>query len=406
MTDLPAKRTAAVIGQLLVGLVMAFFLITGFSKLVDINDFIDALRTWKLLPSSIVPTLALVVPAVEVTIGGLWLAGHARPHLAIGGLAFLIAVSGAFAVHLAVGAAPRCGCLGVIAKIEGAQHWAEAIFVRNALLFFIMGAGIALSSPLRHRRDNPRTPGHRPRPDSPGRCARRAYTLLELLTTVALIGILLSLLLPSLATFRLSVRATRSNVHLHQATFSIYNNDYADYMPFLTDPEATYTIVQSGSYRKAIVYFQLASWWNIALADQYYGKSHLNPAFRFPGTDGIPWTSYLYSQTFLADPAFWRDTTRTGPEQWRATGAWEVLFSARKALLVDSDSERVRRRDPSVISGSPVGVAFVDGSVRDVKLWAFLRGYPKKTGQWPGSYNSIFNRGMHTIDGVRGRDVP
>jgi hypothetical protein len=222
------------------------------------------------------------------------------------------------------------------------------------------------------------------------------------------IAILLSLLVPILADAKLNARAIRSssNLRAHAGVFSAYAVDYRDAMPYVTDPAAQYSILRAGEYRVVAVYFEAVNLWNVALADDYYAVPHSHEMFAFPGVPIFSRTAYNYSQAFLADPAYWRDTTRVGPGQWRATRASEVTYPSHKSLLVDSASEQVRRPDPNAVGGSPIGVAFVDGSVRNVPVTRFRRGYSQATGwSWHGCFNSVLRFGMHTVGGVRGRDV-
>lgn len=110
-----------------------------------------------------------------------------------------------------------------------------------------------------------------------------------------------------------------------------------------------------------------------------------------------PVTSIWYSSSFAADPAFWRDTTRTGPNQWRATKLSEVQFPSQKAVLFANEAWRQSRRKIA-----PLG--FMDASAEGVPEASLKGGYPSGTGDWPGSGLAGPVPGMVTIDGVHGRD--
>ncbi len=235
-----------------------------------------------------------------------------------------------------------------------------------------------------------------------------AFTLLEALLVSFIVGVLLSLLFPYLADLKLMTRSIRSNANMrsHATVFASYNLDHDDCMPYVTDPSAKFSILRAGEYTYFAVYFEAVNKWNIGLADMYYESMYRGDFFGFPGEPLSVWTHYNYSQVFLADPAYWRRESRIGPSQWRATRAFEVVFPSSKALLIDSQSELLRRRSPGSAGGTPVGAAIADGAVHNVPYDAFLRGYPKGTGwEWHGCFNRVLRLGMHTTDGVRGRDL-
>jgi prepilin-type N-terminal cleavage/methylation domain-containing protein len=68
--------------------------------------------------------------------------------------------------------------------------------------------------------------------------AKRAFTLVELLVTIALIGILAGLLLPALSRAKEDGKRTSCVSNLRQVNLALrlYANDYADSLPVLPDP--------------------------------------------------------------------------------------------------------------------------------------------------------------------------
>lgn len=376
----------------------------GLLKLLDIGAFHLALRSWGFLPRPLVPFLTIVIPCTELLAGGLWIVGFWRRTILAGMIAFLSLASAAYAAHLWFASAPDCGCLGILAQYSWAVEISRYVLPRNLFLLFLLiaarllGARPALPAPVSAApfAAPPRTP------------APRAFSVIELILTIALVGLLLTLIIPSLARTRLAARVAASSAQIrsHASLFNAYANDYRGLMPYVTEPDAHYTVLRAGNIAYPTLYFEAVNRWHLGLAAGYYEDDPLSPSFSFPGEPRLPFTTYNYSQTFLADPAYWRDTTRTGPAQWRAVRADEALFPSAKTLLVDSQSERLRRPIPDTVGGSPVLAAFVDASARQIPLAGFTRGYPQQTGwEWPGVFNSVVPIGMHTIDGVRGRDV-
>ncbi|MBI4579917.1 MAG: type II secretion system protein [Planctomycetes bacterium] len=73
---------------------------------------------------------------------------------------------------------------------------------------------------------------HRPR--SAGRAGRRAFTLIEVLVVVAIIALLVSILIPSLAAAREQAKRTlcASNLHQQQLAMNSYSKEHKDYLPW------------------------------------------------------------------------------------------------------------------------------------------------------------------------------
>jgi uncharacterized membrane protein YphA (DoxX/SURF4 family) len=92
-----------------VGAVFAF---SGFTKVVDIDGTIRAVRAYQLLPEAIVPTVGSALPVLELALSALLLTGLlTRPAAAITMplcAAFFIGVASAWARGLNI----QCGCFG------------------------------------------------------------------------------------------------------------------------------------------------------------------------------------------------------------------------------------------------------------------------------------------------------
>lgn len=387
-------------GIAIVSGVMVVLFLAGILKFLGLSEFARAVATWTVVPPVGRPVIVVVIPALEVTIGGAWLLGIDRRRTTVAAGYFLTAISLFYAAHLAVGERPLCGCLGQLAAFEWAQAASEFVLLRNGgmLMCLIIGAMLVGQSPPTHGQATPSSP----------RGATAGFTLIETLLVVALVATLVATLLPSLTDIRTNARCSRSlaTARSHGAVFAAYCNDYRGSWPYVTDPHSHYTILRADDIAVPVVYFQAVNRWNVGLARSYYDGVAVHRVFSFPSQPPTSFTIYNYSQAMLADPAYWNETTRTGPAQWRATNDHEVTFPGAKALLVDWYSGHLRRREGSFTTGSPIGIAFCDGSARQTPLHEILPGYRQFTGwDWHGTYNSVLSRGMHTINGVRGRDV-
>jgi len=212
-------------------------------------------------------------------------------------------------------------------------------------------------------------------------------------------GMIIALSAPSLNRVRAKARDMKclANLRTHSAVFSTYTQDWKDLFPCYTDPAATVTIIRSEDLVEGLEYFWGYSMWNLVLAEPYYLSSWRNPVFR-SSRESLAYCSYWYSQVFRAAPEYWNPTTRTGPAQWRAVAHHEVTFPSQKILLLRGDPF------PGFSLGGTMLVAAVDGHARWLAMKDLHRGYPRGEGNWPGTLLHSEMPGMHTIDGVRGRD--
>lgn len=245
---------------------------------------------------------------------------------------------------------------------------------------------------------------------------RAAFTLIESLLVIVLIGILASMLIPTLSRVRYAAwgAASLSNLRSHGQIFGLYTDDFREIFPYFTDPTVgVLSIVRGGNLAIAVNYFAAHTMWSIALADQFYDGDPQQDSF-FPGRfkelgwDGQgrgAYSPYYYGCSFIARPEYWNTSTRTGPSQWGPTRTSDVTFTDSKVLIYETYSDGYYDLvEPGW--NMPPASTFVDGSVRRYKQSAYALGYPRGDGPWhDGNHHIAIPHPLHTIDGVRGRDV-
>jgi uncharacterized membrane protein YphA (DoxX/SURF4 family) len=103
------KQWVGLVARLIVGVID---LVAGLSKFSDPAGNVRAVRAYRILPESIVPTVGHALPTIEIVIGTLLILGlFTRPMALLSGLfflAFIIGISSAWARGLEI----NCGCFG------------------------------------------------------------------------------------------------------------------------------------------------------------------------------------------------------------------------------------------------------------------------------------------------------
>lgn len=102
-------RWVGTAARLVIGAVFAF---SGFTKVVDIDGTIRAVRAYQLLPEAIIPTIGAGLPVLELALAALLLTGLLTRVAAIITVplsaAFFLGVASAWARGLSI----ECGCFG------------------------------------------------------------------------------------------------------------------------------------------------------------------------------------------------------------------------------------------------------------------------------------------------------
>ncbi len=230
----------------------------------------------------------------------------------------------------------------------------------------------------------------------------RGITLIEILAVLTIVVLLIALLAPSFGSLRARANniAALSAISSHGKVFSLYQVDHAGTYPFLVAPGASAsTYFVSGRPYAINGHFGQIYVWQFGLASAYYESQVRGELFTRPGRDAELISDYRYSASFIADPGFWNYGNR-GPWQWRSQRDFIVRFPSSKVLFADD-----RVMEQTADSSDPGVVCLVDLSARMVVDLDLERPFPPGEGNWPGTFNSRGRPGIHTVDGILGKDI-
>lgn len=236
-----------------------------------------------------------------------------------------------------------------------------------------------------------------------------AFSLIELLISIGIIGVLIALLVPALHGVRGQAQQTITRANLRQTymAFSSYTAYYDETYPWrplggdwiLLNPEGTLQVRPS--------HFGLSYYWpglmmEILPWEEHY-RSWLGGGARYGDAPWIPpegvnlaWrpSSFSLSESFLARPQLWTPGATDTTENLRPVRENEVLAPASKVLLYDV--EKATLRDDSDADEDVTLMVFTDGHVDDKRM-SEARMLTDRPWREP--------RPLHdTPGGVRGRD--
>lgn len=182
-----------------------------------------------------------------------------------------------------------------------------------------------------------------------------AFTLLELLISVAVVTVLLAISLPALRGARTAAERTTTLAVQPQLLSSIrmYSTDFRDSFPYLGVPgKPGETFVHRGwTDRFGLLYFHQnkSLWLTLVLfysidscPGSAFDRDSVFPFFVSRNGDAESRNPMVYSPFFLAHataatPAFWRDPLEPASEHQLKGTAWgDVRFTSRKGLILDA----------------------------------------------------------------------
>jgi len=245
---------------------------------------------------------------------------------------------------------------------------------------------------------------------------RRAFTLLELLLCIVIIGALVTLIAGSLADARRKALGLRTLAHLRTTStiLHLYATDWRDAWPAFAQPGGSSTTIETSRGPLVVpFYFMSGLLWAAAIADYSFDGNDRSPSLfdaeQVAAQGGVGGPTFLLSCALFADHQFWTSGARLGHSQWRGTRRFEVWRTDKKALLVSPfvfHSEAPIRNVAGPYGRFVAPMAFVDGSALRVYSGNLRQGIMWGEGTFPGTFHTFdAYAGLHTIDGTRGTDI-
>ncbi|MEZ6243939.1 MAG: type II secretion system protein [Phycisphaerales bacterium] len=358
----PTRRRAT--SEMVIRVILAaFFLIAAIAKVIDPDAF--GVVVWRLLGRGVTPgvavTLGSVLAAAELSLALLIVLDRAtRAWL----LAALV-LTGLFCLALVrlmmMSDPPGCGCLSVPLPGGSRIELAAGIGRNVALVWLTL---IALYRP---------TPPTRVAPDS-----RRAggFSLLETLVVIAVIALILSITIPSLAQIRWSSKAHERALGERQvfSALMLYMDDHDESFPYFgTRGEPYGDVVIKGHVFSGGDYFSPQRWfWASVLVPSYIADRReieapeRGESLIAQGRAELVAAHAQLTSTAVVDPAYLAPDAPDRPfnrAHFRGTRHAEIAYPSDKAVLVSyyggpgGESSLV-----GVRGGYPV--VFADGSTK------------------------------------------
>ncbi len=116
----------------------ALFLYSGFFKVLDMEGFGRVVDMYAMLPSALVPYVAIVLPSLELILGALLAAGYRIRAASCLSMLLMVVFTVAIMVNIARGANFECGCFE-LSRFGIPERIGWPLVIRDAALFAVFG---------------------------------------------------------------------------------------------------------------------------------------------------------------------------------------------------------------------------------------------------------------------------
>lgn len=240
-----------------------------------------------------------------------------------------------------------------------------------------------------------------------------AFSLIELLAVIAIVGVLIALAIPALASARRTALFTKSMSDTRQMVnmLAIYTKDNRDTHPYIVagqfeglthlEPVGPNNGISPGAHIRR---------WHMALMDDQagildmvYPQIDFWPDMRIRADESGDYSaSVIATAALFAAPGYFSDTQPIHDHQLRATRASEIRYPSHKMILYNWSSTWLNPQD--IIENDEDGsrtrstYSFGDGSVGLLSISEIDGPFVDR------NFVSMIQSGITTTDGLAGRD--
>lgn len=183
---------------------------------------------------------------------------------------------------------------------------------------------------------------------SPPSSRCRAFTLVELIVTIGIVGLLLGILLPALRGARVSAELTRvlANQRAAHQTLTQYMHDHQSSFPFYGTPGTHEAVLEWDGRRIDDRYWSQPRYWGLYLHTLGYdGWLSLGPEAHARSYEEIRddecagcgtgyMSMHMLTNVVYAAPAFWTENAPPDKSHHRAARGTEIAHPSAKAVLL------------------------------------------------------------------------
>jgi hypothetical protein len=139
-------------GWVCVGATMSVIGLLGLFKLLDLPEFLSAVRGWTAVPPWLRAPAVVLVPTLEIALAGMWLTSRRQALAERLALVLLLMFTGIYFVQWSYSEAPSCGCFGILARHYRQVETAKMVVAKNSVMILVLSAAVLARLVRAHRR--------------------------------------------------------------------------------------------------------------------------------------------------------------------------------------------------------------------------------------------------------------